>query len=116
MKVEDVAKICHQANKSLCEVFGDSSQYDWKAAPAWQRASAHRGVLFCLKTPDAPASSNHEEWMKEKIESGWKYGPVKDPVKKEHPCIVSFDELPPEQQAKDFLFKAIVNSLASFVR
>jgi hypothetical protein len=47
--------------------------------------------------------------MKQKLDDGWKYGPVKDPEKKEHPCLVSFSELPKEQQAKDFIFRAIVH-------
>ena len=52
--------------------------------------------------------------MREKVERGWQYGPLKDADLKEHPCIVPFDELPPEQQAKDHLFKAIVDALAVF--
>jgi hypothetical protein len=43
---------------------------------------------------------------------GWKYGPVKDPEKKEHPCFVPYDRLPTEQKAKDYIFGAVVKSLA----
>ena len=115
MEVEDIAKICHIANKALCENVGDFTQNIWDLAPAWQKDSAINGVKFHLNNPHAPASSSHNEWMKEKVDAGWKYGPVKDPEKKEHPCIVDFDKLPPEQQAKDYLFKSIVHGLSSFV-
>jgi hypothetical protein len=47
--------------------------------------------------------------MQEKKAAGWIYGPVKDPEKKEHPCIVPYDQLPIEQRTKDYLFKAIVD-------
>jgi len=30
---------------------------------------------------------------------------------KEHPCIVPFSELPKEQQAKDYLARAVVHAL-----
>jgi hypothetical protein len=40
------------------------------------------------------------------------YGEVKDAEKKTHPCIVPYKDLPPEQQAKDHLFKAVVSALA----
>lgn len=39
------------------------------------------------------------------------YGPIKDAVKKEHPCFVPFTTLPAEQQAKDALFRSIVHAL-----
>jgi hypothetical protein len=50
--------------------------------------------------------------MKQKVADGWVYGPVKDAVKREHPCMVPFTELPREQQAKDFIFRAVVHALS----
>ena len=55
--------------------------------------------------------ASHISWMKQKLEEGWVYGPVKDPENKQHPCIVPFDALPREQQAKDFIFRAVVHAL-----
>lgn len=110
-EVLKIAQACHQANKGLCEAFGDTSQPNWNDAPQWQRDSAIKGVLFCLDNPDAPASANHDSWMAEKLSSGWKHGAVKDPEAKTHPCIVPFDHLPPEQTVKDHVFKAIVAAL-----
>jgi len=111
MKTEVIAEIAHEINKAFCEAFGDMSQLSWKDAPNWQRISALNGVEFHLLNPDAKASHSHEEWLKEKIANGWVYGKVKDVEKKEHPCIVPFDNLPKEQQAKDFLFRAVVHNL-----
>jgi hypothetical protein len=51
-------------------------------------------------------------WLKEKIDNGWKYGPVKDQEKKEHPCCVPYEELPVQQKTKDFLFMTIVKELS----
>ena len=107
-----IAKICHEANKALCETQGDNSQPSWAEAPSWQKDSAFNGVRFHKDNPDADASASHENWLKEKEADGWKYGLVKDPEKKEHPCCVPFEELPTEQQVKDHLFKAIVRALS----
>lgn len=115
MNIVDIAFVCHQANKAFCEQFGDLSQRDWAEAEQWQRDSAIKGVEFTLANPDAPASANHGSWLAEKEATGWKYGPVKDADKKEHPCFVPYDDLPPEQQAKDHLFKGIVSGLAPFI-
>lgn len=57
--------------------------------------------------------ASHDNWMAEKVADGWVYGEVKDPAAKTHPCIVPFDQLPPEQQFKDRLFATIVRTCLS---
>jgi hypothetical protein len=108
---EKIARACHEANRAYCMGLGDHSQKPWDEAEQWQRDSAISGVVFCLQNPEAAASRNHEEWLKEKLAKGWKFGPVKSPEKMEHPCMVPFDQLPADQKKKDFLFKAIVGAL-----
>lgn len=111
---EFIAGVCHEVNRAYCQALGDHSQPTWKDAPQWQRDSALMGVkLHAMNLNSTPADS-HESWMKQKLEEGWVYGPVKNPDTKEHPCIVPFDQLPREQQAKDFIFRAIVHELVSF--
>lgn len=58
--------------------------------------------------------ASHESWMDQKIADGWIYGKVKNQnlVRPTHPCIVPFDQLPREQQAKDYIFRAVVHALA----
>lgn len=58
------------------------------------------------------ASASHQSWMAQKLADGWTFGPVKDAEKKQHPCLVPFNLLPREQQAKDFIFRGIVHALA----
>jgi hypothetical protein len=111
METTDIAIVCHQANKAWCEVNGDGSQKDWAKAEDWQRDSAIKGVEFKLKNEDAGEDSQHNAWMKDKIDDGWVYGETKDPVAKTHPCIVPFNQLPEFQQKKDKLFCAIVDAL-----
>lgn len=111
--VETVARVCHEVNRAYCASLGDHSQPSWEDAPDWQRQSAVKGVSFALDNPSAKPSDSHESWLAEKRDAGWKYGPVKDPEAKEHPCFVPYDELPPEQRAKDYLFLAVVRSLAA---
>ncbi len=113
MTDEEIARVCHQANRGLCAAFGDHSQPDWEDAPEWARTSAVKGVAFTRANPEAPPSASHESWLAEKEATGWKYGPVKDPEKKEHPCFVPYDELPPEQKAKDYVFQAVARALIS---
>jgi len=110
MEFEDIARVCHEANRAYCATLGDSSQKPWDEAPDWQQASAINGVRFHALNPDAGPEHSHESWLAEKGESGWVYGEVKDPEAKTHPCMVPFDALPVEQQRKDKLFLAIVRA------
>lgn len=107
--LELIAKIAHNVNRGYCLSIGDNSQPTWEEAPQWQKDSAIMGVKFHLEAERSPSDS-HNSWMKQKEEEGWKYGPVKDAEKKEHPCFVPYSELPKEQQTKDYLFKAVVDS------
>ena len=109
--VEQIAEVCHETNRAFCASIGDNSQLTWNNSPAWQRRSAINGVKFHLQNPTALPSASHENWLKEKKETGWKYGPVKNLEKLEHPCFVPYEALPLEQQVKDMLFIAVVNSM-----
>jgi len=111
--VERIARACHEVNKAYCEALGDTSQKPWADAPEWQRKSAIEGVIFHLTNPTAGPDASHAQWLKKKYEEGWSYGPVKDEKALTHPCMTDFDKLPPEQKAKDYLFRAVAHSTAA---
>lgn len=113
MNEEQIARVCHEANRAYCQSIGDNSQPAWDDAPDWQRTSAIKGVEFTIANPEAPPSASHDSWLEEKRATGWKHGPVKDPEKKEHPCFVPYAELPVEQRRKDALFQAVVRALSA---
>lgn len=107
-----IARVCHEVNAEYCRALGDTTQPLWEDAPQWQRDSAVKGVELHLNNPDLGPAASHEAWMREKLDDGWTYGPVKDADKKEHPCIVPFADLPKEQQIKDWLFRGVVHAIA----
>lgn len=109
--VEEIARACHEANRSYCEIMGDDSQVAWDVAPEWQRLSAIDGVKHRLDNPTSSAADSHANWLKLKESEGWTWGPHKDAEKKEHPCIVPYEELPLYQQVKDSVFTAIIDAL-----
>lgn len=108
----EIARIAHEVNRAYCLALGDLSQLPWDEAPEWQRESAFAGVMLHLSNPDAGPEASHEAWKAHQLAKGWQYGPAKDVEAKTHPCLVPFAELPVEQQAKDFLFRAIVHALS----
>lgn len=109
-QVEACAQAAHEVNRAYCAALGDVSQPAWTSAPVWQIESAINGVHGVM-SGNGPRES-HESWLEEKRRTGWKYGPIKDPEKKEHPCFVAYDDLPPEQKQKDDLYIATVTAMA----
>jgi hypothetical protein len=109
---ELIASVCHEVNAAYCRATGDDSQPAWDDAEAWQRGSAVKGVKMALENRHATPQTMHQAWTEEKVRTGWVHGEVKDPVKKTHPCLVPYSDLPAQQRVKDHLFLAVVRSAA----
>lgn len=107
-----IARVAHEVNKAYCEAIGDFSQTDWENAAQWQKDSAVKGAELHLANPNLGVDASHDAWMREKLDAGWTYGPLKDQAKKEHPCIVPYADLPHEQKVKDFIFRGVVHAIA----
>lgn len=110
MKISLIAAIAYSINVAYCASMGDE-QLSWDNAPESVKKGVEAGVSFHLNNPDTTPEQSHEEWLKDKAANGWVYGDVKDLANKTHPNILPYAELPPEQCAKDHLFKAVVNLL-----
>jgi hypothetical protein len=111
----EIARVCHEVNRAYCKSLGDESQLPWEDAPDWQKKSAIKGVQFIIDNDNAAPSASHDSWLREKTADGWVYGPVKDVDLKQHPCCVPYEQLPPEQKAKDYIFGSIVRSIRATV-
>ncbi len=47
------------------------------------------------------AKNVHEIWAKTRIEQGWQYGEQRNDVKKTHPCLIPYEELPESEKLYD---------------
>lgn len=107
-KILKIAQAAHEVNRAYCQSMGDNSQVPWSEAPEWQKDSAVCGVELHLNNPEAGPEASHKSWLKQKENDGWKFGKIKDVEKKEHPCMLPFERLLYYQQAKDYIFRAVV--------
>lgn len=111
MRIVDIARVAHEANRAYCLTNGDESQAGWNETPDWQKESVILGVMNVIRDPDTTPEKSHEGWMAHKAAEGWVFGPVKDAAAKTHPCMRLYKDLPVEQRVKDHLFLAVVKSL-----
>ena len=47
------------------------------------------------------AKNAHDNWAKQRMSEGWRYGPKRDDPKKEHPCLVPYEQLPESEKEYD---------------
>lgn len=54
-----------------------------------------------LNLTEILAQNAHENWAKGRFSEGWRYGPGRDDLNKEHPCLVPYDQLPESEKEYD---------------
>jgi hypothetical protein len=47
------------------------------------------------------AENAHDIWACQRLQDGWKHGPKRDDAKKEHPCLVPYEDLPESEKQYD---------------
>ena len=47
------------------------------------------------------AKNAHDIWARQRMAEGWTYGPKRDDAKKQHPCLVPYEELPETEKEYD---------------
>lgn len=47
------------------------------------------------------AKNTHENWARQRIEDGWRWGPRRDDAKKEHPSLVPYEKLSEKEKQYD---------------
>lgn len=106
--IERAARAAHEVSRVYCLILGDEAQEAWEVASQDLRASVLEGVQLLVEDPFTTPADCHASWMDRKVGQGWRYGPIKDADKQTHPCLVEYNALPPEQRAKDHIFRAVV--------
>ena len=47
------------------------------------------------------AKNAHDVWARQRLAEGWRYGVTRNDERKEHPCLVSYEDLPENEKEYD---------------
>lgn len=116
--IEILAAACHSAWYAYSVLALGEAGQEWEQAPEWQRESIRSAVRFWAfnRGREDLERVSHENWMRERLASGWRLGPVRDAEARTSPCLVPYDELPEPQRRKDLVvvqaFRAVFREMS----
>ncbi len=67
-----------------------------------------------LALSEALSKNTHEVWSKGRLDNGWTYGKTRDDTKKQHPCLIPYEEL--SETEKDFDRRTAMETLKLIVK
>ena len=111
--LDPIAQTVHEAMRAWAKANGQNDLPAWGRAPKWMKESTRASVQFVLDHPKAGAGAQHEQWMAQRQEQGWRFAETRDDTLKHHPMLIPFEALPDFEQKKDHLLIAIVKALTS---
>jgi DNA-binding response OmpR family regulator len=54
-----------------------------------------------LQLTEVLARNAHDIWARQRLADGWRYGSRRDDCRKEHPCLVPYEQLPESEKQYD---------------
>lgn len=111
-ELDKITQAAHEVNRTWQQMLQEAVDQHWDLLSDKEKQIARNSVIGVI-VQDYGAEQTHDAWVAEKKSQGWTVGRVKDPTAKTHPCLVSWNELPIEQQAKDQLW---VDTVRNFVK
>lgn len=114
MQMSVIASVAFEANRQYCEMIGGKAfNPSWTEVGQDVRDALIESVKVALMDKIVSAELSHLRWAAVRVEAGWSIGPRFDPHRKTDPNLVPFRELSVQEQLKDILFLAVVNSLGA---
>lgn len=102
-----LSQFCHDVLSQYGRAYGQELKA-WPDLTKIEQQHIVGRVAHFMTYPDADAGAPHEACRLRIQLNGWSYGRKFDAARKTRPDLCYFSQLPPEQQACDFIIKGIV--------
>lgn len=106
-----IAEILFNANRDYSRWIGKPPGATWANATT-QRAGMIEFVRAVIAGQITTPAEEHDRWCRMLNDDGWKYGPVESHVKKTHPALVPYPQLPAVEIRRDTWLLAMARTLA----
>lgn len=107
-QITNLARYAHNLLMQYAKAY-DQELNEWDCLEKKEQQHLISRIAHFMTYPDAEASAPHEAWRLRLTLNGWSMGDTFDPVRKTRSDLRYFSQLPPEQQATDFIVKGIVS-------
>jgi hypothetical protein len=108
MNHESLARVCYDAVRAYGLTIGEP-YVRWEHARAWDRESFAGAVAYLLEVPKADVADLHGNWLASREQRGWQHGQTRDEMKRLHPAMVPWAEVPERERLKFELVYRIVD-------
>lgn len=124
MKISELAKIYFAAEHAYLEATGNPRLLDWDHMPQWWQDEVVKTVTRLLAFVRAcpvkdditfVAYEAHKEWKTDLEAKGWVLGNGRNRGDKVEPLLMDFYDLPRNEQYRQYMLTAIVDSLRNYV-
>ena len=112
LTAKDIASMIHSVTCRIPRPDG-SPVAEWNNISEVSKEMAYRAVRDIYASEPRSAEELHELWMNLKLEEGWVCGDFSVALKT-HPCIVHFNDLPPSEICKDYIWSALTEAFRQF--
>lgn len=106
-----IARVAYETTRAVLNPCYGESLDPWSELPVENQDQSEKSVQFYLERPNAGPEALHEFRVANLREDGWQWGRNHDEEKKESPTMVSFVEMPLQEQLVARIFLAIIRSL-----
>ena len=105
------ACVGYEAVRGLGLALGKVNLPTWQILPADLKA-AHRLAVRRVLGGETEPHVIHQEWVRQKLEEGWRRGREYDYARREHPHLAPWVELPEDNRMEYKIFIAVVRAFA----
>lgn len=107
-QITSLSRFAHGVLSGYSKAFGQELSA-WNNLNDKEQGHIIGRVAHFMTFPEAEASAPHDSWRMRLALSGWSMGAMFNAETKTRPDLHFFNQLPPEQQAQDYIIKSIIH-------
>jgi hypothetical protein len=108
MNHDSLARVCYDAIRAYGRATGEV-YLRWADASPAVRESFCGAAAYLLETPSADLADLHGNWLAARTRGGWQYGAKRDDLRRLHPAMVPWSDVPARERLKFELMFRIVD-------